>query len=351
LDEDDRHATGTYYTPRDVVHHMCQRAVLEYLVGKAGGSIPAEDLAHFLRHGVEWEEHEERASQGETETYTHKLRDSVLKRAEELDAWLADLTVCDPAIGSGAFPLGMMAEIVRARRLLAKVTGRNGKLGYTPYDFKRHAIQHTLHGVDMAPGAVEIAKLRLWLSLVVDEDDIQTIKPLPNLDYKIMQGNSLLESVEGVRLIENLWTDGAAPAGWNDAARKALEDEAKSLSTWRLTAEKRARIKEIQKRLEKMTPAIREKKAGDHLTLDFMGTGRLDKAEELKRLQNQYFSETSKSKKESLKRKIEALEWDVVEAALRGEGKAEALRRLEADRHKNIRHYFLWHLQDRKSVV
>jgi hypothetical protein len=60
------------------------------------------------------------------------------------------------------------------------------------YHFKRHAIQNCLYGVDIDPGAVEIAKLRLWLSLVVDEEDVKQIKPLPNLDYKIVTGNSLL---------------------------------------------------------------------------------------------------------------------------------------------------------------
>ena len=62
----------------------------------------------------------------------------------------------------------------------------------TTYDFKRRCIEHSLYGVDIDPGAVEIAKLRLWLSLVVDEDDIKNIKPLPNLDYKVVCGNSLL---------------------------------------------------------------------------------------------------------------------------------------------------------------
>ena len=60
------------------------------------------------------------------------------------------------------------------------------------YTFKRRCIEKSLYGVDIDPGAVEIAKLRLWLSLVVDEEDIRRIKPLPNLDYKIVCGNSLL---------------------------------------------------------------------------------------------------------------------------------------------------------------
>lgn len=83
-----------------------------------------------------------------------------------------------------------MTEIVRTRSTLtAYLTGATGR---TRYEFKRHAIQRSLYGVDIDPGAVEIAKLRLWLSLVVDEEDLRTINPLPNLDYKIVTGNSLL---------------------------------------------------------------------------------------------------------------------------------------------------------------
>ena len=83
-----------------------------------------------------------------------------------------------------------MTEIVRARCALTPYF--NDVHERTPYHFKRHAIQNCLYGVDIDPGAVEIAKLRLWLSLVVDEEDVKQIKPLPNLDYKIVTGNSLL---------------------------------------------------------------------------------------------------------------------------------------------------------------
>ena len=84
----------------------------------------------------------------------------------------------------------MMQEIVRARSALTPYF--NDVHERTAYHFKRHAIQNCLYGVDIDPGAVEIAKLRLWLSLVVDEDDVKQIKPLPNLDYKIVVGNSLM---------------------------------------------------------------------------------------------------------------------------------------------------------------
>jgi hypothetical protein len=81
-------------------------------------------------------------------------------------------------------------EIIRARSALTPYF--NDFQDRTPYHFKRHAIQNCLYGVDIDPGAVEIAKLRLWLSLVVDEEDVKQIKPLPNLLYKIVTGNSLL---------------------------------------------------------------------------------------------------------------------------------------------------------------
>jgi hypothetical protein len=117
------------------------------------------------------------------------MPEAIRAHAALIDEKLANIKVCDPAVGSGAFPVGMMSEIVRARDVLRSWTKTKKAL----YDFKRACIENSLYGVDIDPGAVEIAKLRLWLSLVVDEDDIQNIKPLPNLDYKIVQGNSLIE--------------------------------------------------------------------------------------------------------------------------------------------------------------
>ena len=95
-----------------------------------------------------------------------------------------------PTLQIGAFPVGIMQEIVRGRRVLNAYLGDDPER--TAYAFKRHAIQESIYGVDIDCGAVDIAKLRLWLSLVVDEDDFLSIKPLPNLDYKIVCGNSLL---------------------------------------------------------------------------------------------------------------------------------------------------------------
>lgn len=88
-----------------------------------------------------------------------------------------------------------MNEIVRARAALNDVLNTPDR---PTYALKRNAIENSIYGVDIDPGAIEIAKLRFWLSLVVDEEDIKNIRPLPNLDYKIMQGNSLITSYEGI---------------------------------------------------------------------------------------------------------------------------------------------------------
>lgn len=217
---------GVYYTPREIVHYMCQQSLINYLhtelnqeavayetlgakqynmfgnKGKKGQldltvehrsnpTISKEDIETLIHLGEHVSENEARVENNgkETSAYSYKLHKSIRKNAQLIDRRLADITVCDPAVGSGAFPVGMMSEIVRTRTVLSTFINEDER---TPYNFKRRCIEHSLYGVDIDPGAVEIAKLRLWLSLVVDEDDIANIKPLPNLDYKIVCGNSLL---------------------------------------------------------------------------------------------------------------------------------------------------------------
>ncbi|MCJ7525314.1 MAG: Eco57I restriction-modification methylase domain-containing protein [Candidatus Aminicenantes bacterium] len=219
---------GVYYTPREIVHYMCQQSLTSYLftelnsgrvnLEKIGDEnlvlfdnknkkgqldfivehrkypfVSKEEIEKLIHHGENVSENEARVeSKGkETSTYYYQLPESIRVNAERIDQKLSEITVCDPAVGSGAFPVGMMNEIVRVRTVLT--TFSDQKTNRTTYDFKRRCIEHSLYGVDIDPGAVEIAKLRLWLSLVVDEDDIKNIKPLPNLDYKIVCGNSLFD--------------------------------------------------------------------------------------------------------------------------------------------------------------
>ena len=173
---------GVYYTPRIVVHYMCQQSLINYLSSKFQ-NIKHEDIVKLIDHGSDGIEDEQAVAKLPQSIHTHK---------QALDEALQSIRVCDPAIGSGAFPVGMMEEIVKARHTLDHLSSESTKQS-THYALKRHCIENCLYGVDLDEGAVEIARLRLWLSLVVDEEDMQRIEPLPNLDYKVVCANSLLQ--------------------------------------------------------------------------------------------------------------------------------------------------------------
>jgi len=194
LPENLRKGKGAYYTPRTIVHYMCQESLINYLDTECG-PIPKKDIETLIREGdlileLETAIHEE------GKKYQSVLMDSIKDNAQAIDDALASIKVCDPAIGSGAFPVGMLNEIVKTRKVLELYLQKEE----TTYTLKRHCIQESIYGVDIEPGAIDIAKLRLWLSLVVDENDYSHIQALPNLDYKIMQGNSLIEEFHGISL-------------------------------------------------------------------------------------------------------------------------------------------------------
>lgn len=177
LEENLRKGKGTYYTPREIVHYMCQESLINYL----SSEIKTTD-DYSIRSLVLFGEFNEQESPR-----------MVVLNADNIDRLndcLKKIKVVDPACGSGAFLIGMLKEIVKARIYLTYFQGKK----VSEYDIKKETIQNCIYGVDIDPGAVDIAKLRLWLSLVVDYD-LEDIEPLPNLDYKIMVGNSLIEKL------------------------------------------------------------------------------------------------------------------------------------------------------------
>lgn len=164
--------TGTFYTPKEIVQYMTQESLIEYL--NTHLEKDRSDIENMVKN-----------------QNANHFEDVELTKINQL---LDDVKICDPAIGSGAFPMGMLQEIFNLKALI------NFKLGFdvwSPATVKQNIIQNSIYGVDLDEGAVEIARLRFWLSLVVDEG---MPKALPNLDYKIMQGNSLLESYKGIDL-------------------------------------------------------------------------------------------------------------------------------------------------------
>lgn len=202
LEVQDRKSKGAFYTPREIVHYMCQESLINYLCTELDiteeintTGLSKQDIADFIHHSDNLSQIENLATEkeGNNTKYKHILSGAIKANAKAIDKALENIKICDPAIGSGAFPVGMMNEIVRARIALVESGFLPEAKKRTTYEYKRQAIQNSIYGVDIESGAVEIAKLRLWLSLVVDEENIENIKPLPNLDYKIVQGNSLLD--------------------------------------------------------------------------------------------------------------------------------------------------------------
>ncbi|HHZ00398.1 MAG TPA: DNA modification methylase, partial [Tissierellia bacterium] len=192
---------GVYYTPREIVHYMCQESLINYLATET--SCARDDIEEFVKISDSIQEMEatslvkqELIEAGDIKStkYESQISECIRNNAKQIDNLLANIKVCDPAVGSGAFPIGMMHEVVKLRQLLSIYTGEQVKT----YDLKHHAIENSLYGVDIDPGAVEICKLRFWLSMIVDEEDFHNIKPLPNLDYKIVCGNSLLGVEKGL---------------------------------------------------------------------------------------------------------------------------------------------------------
>ena len=161
-----RHDSGAYYTPRPVVSFMCREALKGYLEGK-GTSLDNDAIAMFVDQ--------------------HDTSGISLIAAPRVSEALSEVTVVDPACGSGAYLLGMMQELVELQTVLYNIGVDPKKI----YDLKLEIIQRNLYGVDIDEFAVNIAMLRMWLSLAIDFEGEEP-KPLPNLDFKVICGDSLL---------------------------------------------------------------------------------------------------------------------------------------------------------------
>jgi adenine-specific DNA-methyltransferase len=220
---EDNKDKGAYYTPKEIVHYMCRESLIEYLYTKLNpeqtesfteiGDKQTDMFGNKAKTQLALEEPLGKSKEKVGREIIEKLilhheASEIIEYDEVLLKALKEVKVCDPAIGSGAFPMGLLLEIFHLIETLYNispdVTAHTWKLGsgWNPAKVKEEIIQNSIFGVDIEKGAVDIARLRFWLSLIVDEN---TPRPLPNLDYKIVVGDSLLSKFED-EVIDIDWT-------------------------------------------------------------------------------------------------------------------------------------------------
>lgn len=164
---EDNKDKGAFYTPKEIVQYMCRQSIIQYLKTHEPDEQYVEPIEELINNGI---------------IMPILQTQSIASRFMQL---LKNIKVCDPAIGSGAFPMGILYVLYHAIHHLQSYAEPHGNFDSTKT--KRDIIQNNIFGVDIEQGAVDIARLRFWLALVVDANEPE---PLPNLDYKITCGNS-----------------------------------------------------------------------------------------------------------------------------------------------------------------
>lgn len=356
LEIKDRKSKGAFYTPREIVHYMCQQSLINYL--ETNTSIDRKDIEKFIQMGdVALDQTIKAQEQKKKYGRSYDIDESLIiprdieKNYEEIDKLLKKIKIVDPACGSGAFLIGMLNEIVKARSILAIYSEKEKNI----YDTKREIIENCLYGVDIESSAVDISKLRFWLSLVVDELDMKNIKPLPNLDHKIMCGNSLLEEFEGVKLFDEkllgvVEKDHSFEINQIDNELAGLYKEKGEVIRGK-TNDKT--VKEIDKEIKKLERKKKKVLSGPkdtsrNLTLNEAMYKRIKESKkklaELKRLQKQFFDEQNRKLKKQLRADIDKIEWELIEETLKEQGNEDAMQKLEQYKKNKAKPFFLWKL-------
>ena len=214
-----RKQTGSFYTPREIVDYMVDEALIAFLKG----SLTTKNTEEKLRRLVSWEE---------------SVHDFDVRETEALIAAIDGLKTLDPAVGSGAFPMGILHKLVfilgkldprneqweqrqiqrvrdaiataekiedaairerTVRELEQQITGIEESFERNELDYGRklYLIENCLYGVDIQSIAVQIAKMRFFISLIVDQQvdpDAANlgVRPLPNLETKFVAANTLI---------------------------------------------------------------------------------------------------------------------------------------------------------------
>lgn len=184
---EDNKDKGAFYTPKEIVQYMCRESLIAYLttcVMKKQGENhkPEDEIKESVRNLL-----------NKPEEIVPNMKKN---HFDDFGSYIRNVKICDPAIGSGAFPMGLLNELVRCR-VFINAWAKDDKGNLLEGDYaalKTEIISNNIYGVDIEKGAIDIARLRFWLSIIVDE---RTPHVLPNFDYKFMQGNSLIPTFDG----------------------------------------------------------------------------------------------------------------------------------------------------------
>jgi len=329
LEVSDRKSKGAFYTPREIVRYMTNESIMNYLLSHLEEKgISKEDLEYLFNLGEFTKEYDEQIFEKDYLTDKKELKkgifgmpSNIISHSKEIDELLRKVKIADPACGSGAFPLGILNEIVRARNILTfyinmiEVFKDKDEKNYwsrldkkqksrTPYKLKLYAIQNSLYGVDIEPSAIDITKLRLWLSILVDSTN-NDVRPLPNLDFNFMIGNSLIDEFAGMKLFD-----------------ETLLDD-----------------KVLEKKLKKI------KKAENMKLFRGIEEEQQDILKEIFVKQSLFFNENNSNKKKELKNDIEELENNLIKLTLTENGNHKKLEEIEKGRKERRKPYFLWKLE------
>lgn len=352
LDVTDRKKKGAFYTPREIVHYMCQESLINYLITEI--DLSYDEAEALIRYGDIINDID--LSKSIMSSGNYKMPLKIRNQAKKIDNALQNVKIADPAVGSGAFPLGMVNEIVRARMNLThymmddlEAVTRNYKVKKerSTYELKKKAIKNSIHAVDIERSAVDITKLRLWLSLVIEENDFSNVQALPNLDYNIMVGNSLIEEFQGVKLFnENIIKVNKEKGITEQLKLKVNSEEIENLLEAICELESKLKsstniieAKKIEYELEEAKKSYNEIAASYDIKIESENI-----LDEIYRLQEEFFEANSREKKIILKDRIDSLEWFLIEQTVKESGKNELIAEIKELKRTNTKPYFLWRL-------
>ena len=342
LNIDERKSKGAFYTPREIVHYMCKESLINFLADKFP-KIKKEGFEQLIQMGEFTKEYDLHLFEMEYKKDKKINEDDwgipidILRNFKEIDSSISEIKVADPATGSGAFPLGMLNEIIKVRNILTeyfimsayfKLKSETKKAHFqlkeesnqiekeirenrSLYNLKLQTLQKSLFGVDIEPSAIEITKLRFWLSIIIDSNN-EVINQLPNLDFNFMVGNSLINTFNKIKLFDESLLQNMIPQSNEELEQIKLFEKEKNYEQ------------------QELFDLIEDK---------------IDYASKLYKLHQLYFNENDSDEKRGIKKDIEDTEWEMIENTLQRSGDSDKIKELRELQKEKKKPYFLWKLE------